>query len=123
LSTQEVYQEVSVGADDLAKWCTTYRKARQLFVKQTKQQVGIAKQIIHRFPDLIDIDRPGSQADPILIALAYFEANKTLAQHCVVVTDEKYTPFGRKRIPHVCASYKLPYLSIHQMYVAEGWDF
>jgi hypothetical protein len=48
-----------------------------------------------------------------------------LGQRCVVVTNEKFTPSGRPRIPHVCAApkYLLPYLSIHQVYVSEGWAF
>jgi hypothetical protein len=124
IGPEQVYEELRAGKDALARWAATHKKSGQLFKKTTRQHVGIAKQIIHRFSDLVDAERPGSQADPFVIALAHYEAhNTTLAQRCIVVTNEKYSPTGRPRIPHVCASYQLPYMSIHQVYVAEGWTF
>jgi hypothetical protein len=124
IGPEQVYSELRAGKDSLAKWAVSHKKGGQFFKKTTRQHVGIAKQIIHKYSDLVDVDRPGSQADPFVIALAHYEANSTtLAQQCIVVTNEKFTPTGRPRIPHICASYKLPYLTIHQLYVTEGWAF
>lgn len=122
ISPVEVYDELRRYADSLAKWANRHRK--KLFVRSSRQHVGIAKQIIHNYPELVDLNRPTAQADPFVIALAVHESKyTTLTQARAVVTQEKYTPHGRPRIPHVCAEYKLPYLTIHQLYVIQGWDF
>jgi hypothetical protein len=123
ISPYEVYEELRAGKDAVARWAVRRKKNGRLFAKTTAQIARIAKQIIGNFPDLIEFDRPVPQADPFVIALAIFEAKKTLAQKCVVVTEEKYTPTGRPRIPHVCEKYRLPYMTIHQVYVSEGWTF
>jgi hypothetical protein len=124
ISPMEVYDELRAGNDALARWALQRKKGGRLFKRTTRQQVGIARQIIHRFPDLIEFDRPVPQADPFVIALAVDESkHKTLAQKCIVVTEEKFSPTGRPRIPHVCAAYQLPYMSIHQVYVSENWTF
>ncbi len=123
ISPQEVYEELRAGKDAVARWAARRKKNSQLFTKTTRQMVGIAKQIIHRFPDFVEIDRPVPQADPFVMALAIFESRQTLGQRCVVVSEEKYTPTGRPRIPHICEAYKLQYMSIHQAYVTEGWTF
>jgi hypothetical protein len=120
----EVYEEIRAGVDALATWALRRKRSRQLFTRTTQQIARIAKQVIGKFLEFIESDRPVPQADPFVIALAVFESkHTTLAQKCVVLTEEKYTPTGRPRIPHVCEAYKLPYMSIHQMYVSEGWTF
>ena len=124
ISPDEVFYEIRTGKDALAKWAAEHKKSKQLFVRLTKQHVGIAKQIIHRFPELVDVDRPTSQADPFVVALAEYRSHRTTyAERCVVVTNEKFTPLGRPRIPHVCASFLIPYMTIHQLFVTEGWEF
>jgi hypothetical protein len=123
VSPQEVYEELREGKDAVARWAGRRKKSGHLFTRTTQQHIGIAKQIIHRFPDFVERDRPIPQADPFVMALAVFESKKTLGQRCIVVAEEKYTPTGRPRIPHVCEAYKLPYMSIHQVYVTEGWQF
>jgi hypothetical protein len=123
ISPQEVYEELREKQDAVARWALRRKKTGRFFIKTTRQLAGTAKQLVHRFPNFIEFDRPVPQADPFVIALALFELRQTLGQRCVVVTEEKYTPTGRPRIPHVCEAHKLPYMSIHQMYVSEGWTF
>jgi hypothetical protein len=123
MSPEEVYQEIREAKDALARWALRRKRDTQLFTKTVKQCVGIAKQIIHMYPDFVERERPVPQADPFVVALAVLESRKMYAPKCVVVTEEKFTPAGRPRIPHVCAGFHLQYMSIHQMYVAEGWTF
>jgi hypothetical protein len=101
------------------------RKKRGRLFKRTTQQVArIAKQIIAKFPELIESERPAPQADPFVVALAVFESkHTTFSQKCVLLTEEKFSPSGRPRIPHLCEEYKLLYMSIHQMFISEGWTF
>ena len=78
---------------------------------------------MHKFPALVDPDQPGQDADPFVVAMAVVESKTLLAGQSpvVVVTEEKFTPEGMPRIPHVCAAYGIRYLSVHQMFVHEGW--
>jgi hypothetical protein len=122
LSPEEVYDEISQGKDPLARWATRQKKAGQLFKKTKHQHVAIIKEIVRRFPDFIEANRPTPQADPFVVALALHERSH-LFSRSVVITDEKYAPTGRPRIPRVCEEYKLPYMSIHQLFVSEGWTF
>jgi hypothetical protein len=123
ISPQEVYEELREKKDAVARWALRRKKSTRLFIKTTQQMARIAKQLIHRFPDFVEFDRPVSQADPFVMALAIFEGRKALGQRCVVVTEEKYTPTGRPRIPHVCEVFQISYMTIHQMYVSHGWSF
>src|SRR5437016_4635520 len=63
ISPQEVYEELRAGKDAIARWATRRKKTGRLFVESNRQCVGIAKQIIHKFPDFIEADRPALQAD------------------------------------------------------------
>lgn len=124
IAPEEVYDELRVGTDALARWALRRKQQGLLFKRTTRQHAGIAKGIIHAFPDFVERNRPTPQADPFVVALAVHESHSLLAQTgpgVIVVTEEKFTPTGRPRIPHVCAARGLRYLSIHQMYVNEGW--
>ncbi len=123
IAPEEVYDEIRAGDDALARWASRKKQQRRLFRPTTRQHAGIAKQIIHEFPDFVERDRPTPQADPFVVALAVHEGRSVVAaaEERIVVTDEKFTPTGRPRIPHVCAAHGVRYLSIHQMYVNEGW--
>jgi len=123
ISPDEVYREIRECEDWLAKWALRYKRERKLFRRTTKQHATIAKQIVREFPDFVERDRPLPQADPFVVALAKHESYQMFSPKRVVVTEEKYVGTGRPRIPHVCASYQILYLSIHQVYVAEGWPF
>jgi hypothetical protein len=100
ISPEQVYDEIRAGTDALATWALRRKKRRILFKRTTQQVARIAKQIIGRFPDFIEKDRPVPQADPFVIALAVFESeHTTFAQKCVVLTEEKWASTGRPRIP------------------------
>src|SRR3972149_4938613 len=56
IGPEQVYEELRAGKDTLARWAANHKKSRQLFKKTTRHHVGIAKQIIHRFSDLVDAE-------------------------------------------------------------------
>ena|SRR5437879_8978902 len=91
--------------------------------KSSRDIVEKVQEILLRLPNLVDPNNPTDSADPFVIALAIKEKNKQgfLAQ-VTVITEEKYAP-GRPRIPHACEVYGLKYLTIHQMFLFEGWTF
>jgi hypothetical protein len=123
ISPYAVYEELRAGKDAVARWAARRKKAGGLFKKTTAQHARIAKQIVAKFHDFVEYDRPAPQADPFVVALAVHESKNTLGRKSVVITEEKYTHTGRPRIPHVCEKYGLSYLTIHQTYVSEGWTF
>jgi hypothetical protein len=123
LSPEEVYVELNQGSDVLLEWARKYKKEKKLFRKTTKQLAGIARQLISQHPDLVDIDRPVAQADPFVVALAVIESKRDMFTSCTVVTEEKFNYSGNTKLPNVCGHCKMPYLTIHQMFIKEEWDF
>jgi hypothetical protein len=122
ISPDEVFIELRAGTDPLAVWAKKCRRDRRLFKRTTRQIAGIARQIIGRFSDLVDVNRPGEQADPFVVALAVAESKRDMyPPPCTVITDEKFTFTGRARIPRVCGEDSMPYLTIHQLFILEGW--
>jgi hypothetical protein len=122
VSPIQVFEELRIGKDPLAVWAKQCRRDRRLFKATTREIAGVAREIIRRFPDLVDVNRPSEQADPFVVALAVAESKRDMfPPPCTVITDEKFTFTGRARIPKVCGEYKMPYLTIHQMFLIEGW--
>lgn len=129
IAPEEVYAEIRKGQDALHRWATRRNRETRFFRKATRQQINIAKEILRTFPDLVDYDKPGPEdADPFVVALAVDESKGRLGiyEH-FVIAEEKFTPHGKARIPHVCEEYGLQYLSIHQMFLRlraeEDWKF
>jgi hypothetical protein len=124
ISPDEVYDELRAGNDALAVWAKKCKREKRLFRRTTAQVAGAARQLVSRFPDFVDVDRPIPQADPFVVALAVAESKKDLlAPPCAVITEEKFTFTGKPRLPSVCGSCKMPYLTLHQMFINEGWSF
>jgi len=93
-----------------------------MFKRTSRELVELAQRIVNRFPGLVDPDQPSEDADAFLLALAIQESRTVYQQTVYVVNEEKYAP-GRTRIPHVCEAYGLKYLTIHQLFLFEGWNF
>jgi Domain of unknown function (DUF4411) len=133
IAPEEVFREIQTGFDPLRKWASNLRKEKRLFKPAIARVVGIAKQLISNFRDLVDPDQPETNADPFVVALAIAEekpsgklAYDSHPEH-FVVTEEKFTHSGRTRIPHVCEARRLQYLTIHQLFLRmradEGWSW
>jgi len=93
-----------------------------MFQRNTAELLATVQMLLKKFPDLVDTDAPTLiQADPFVVALAY-QRSQNLLEKCAVVTEETYKPNCTK-IPHVCEAYQLQYITVHQMFMAEGWEF
>jgi hypothetical protein len=117
IAPRAVLEELARREDTLLTWA---RRRKSMFKKTTPSLVRRVREIIRRFPDLADINAASGSADPFVVALALEKS--TLLGKAIVVTEEKYAP-GRTRIPHVCQAYDLRYLTVHQLFLFEGWPF
>lgn len=122
LAPKEVFHEISRIDDQLNEWSKTHDR---LFVEPTKKQITLVKDILQKYPSLIDIDRQ-YDADPWVIALTVeltTSPQKTLMTiKRIVVTEEKIRG-NRVRIPFVCNDYRIESLDIIGMFREEGWKF
>jgi hypothetical protein len=119
MAPKEVLEELQDVDDALLKWAG--KRKQQLFRRTSRALVNRVQTILKRFPALVDPAQPTRNADPFVVALALEEKNKTLGEEVYVVTEEKYRP-GKTRISHVCEGFRLKYLTIHQMFLFEGWE-
>lgn len=98
ISSQEVYDEIMIGGDDLEKWV----KARKKCFLPSEIPVQKDVQIIlstHR--GLVEGGKKNNSADPFVIALAK-------QKNCKVVTEEVPTHnMASPKIPDVCEAYKI----------------
>lgn len=122
LAPKEVFDEISRIDDQLNTWSKTQQK---LFVEPTPKQITLVKEILQKYPSLINIDQQYG-ADPWVIAMTIEFATspqKTLMTiKRIVVTEEKIRG-NRVRIPFVCKDYNIESLDIIGMFREEGWKF
>jgi predicted nucleic acid-binding protein len=113
IAPQEVLKELEQQHDDLLRWA----KKQTFFKELDNEQIVLLHDIVHRFPDIVDVEKTKADADPHVIALAMSKGWK-------VVTQEKYTkPQARKKIPDVCEHYRIPCLSLFDFFRDKGWNF
>ena len=119
----QVFRELARKDDALAQWA---KSRKSMFKRTSPKLVKRVQEVLRKFPDLIDQDEPAESADPYLVALAIhkqrIERERLFRRDVVVITEEKYA-LGRTRIPRVCEQYGLKYLTIHQMFLFEDWNF
>ena len=98
ISSQEVYDEIMIGGDDLEKWA----KARQkCFLPSNIPVQQDVRAILSTHRGLIEGGKKKNSADPFVIALAK-------QQNCKVVTEEVPTHnMNSPKIPDVCAAYNI----------------
>ena len=98
ISSQEVYDEIMIGGDDLEKWAKA-RKECFLPSGVPVQQEVRAILVSHR--GLVEGGSKKNSAAPFVIALAKQE-------HCKVVTEESRTRNVKSpKIPDVCDAYQI----------------
>lgn len=122
IAPKAVLEEIHERDDALLVWA---RQHKPMFKTASQDLVRLVQGILGRFPEFIDQDQVTRNADAFVIGLAIRESRTDrplLRQSVYVVTEEKYAP-GRPRIPHVCEAYGLKYLTIHQVFLFEGWHF
>lgn len=122
LAPKEVFHEIGNIDDQLQTWSKTQSR---LFVEPTPKQIEIVKDILEKYPALININRK-YDADPWVIALAnelITSPQMTLFTiKRIVVTEEKLRG-DRIKIPFVCQEYDIESLDIIGMFREEGWKF
>jgi predicted nucleic acid-binding protein len=95
IAPQEVLAELRPQNDELYRWATK----QDFFKDLDAEQVGFAKEIVAKFPNLVDPDKTIPDADPFVVALARSKGWK-------VVSAEKRSGVGsRPKIPNVCEHY------------------
>jgi predicted nucleic acid-binding protein len=121
-STKVNYAEIEerTGQEYLLAW--KHRHADR-FVEIDEDSQKTVREIVNRFPDLIEIESDHEQADPYLIALA-------IKLDAVVITEEKRLDRGalnnpqRKanmRIPNVCDQYDITSMDLVQFINSPEW--
>lgn len=122
IAPQQVLKEIEKKDDELLKWL---KKHKKMFRALDQQQVDRAKDILNKFPDLIDSEKEIPDADPFVIAVALQEKDALyLFKHkCVVITQEKFSRGGKPKIPDVCKEYEIECISLVQLFREESWKF
>ena len=122
ISPQQVYEELKKWDDDVFWWV---KQRRKLFRHPDEEQIAVAREILHRFPSLIDWQKETADADPFVISLAIVETRNLtlLSGKCSVVSHEKPGSRTRAKIPDVCNHYAIEHLLIVEFFSKEDWKF
>jgi len=123
ISPQEVFEELRKKDDELLEWAETYKS---MFKNLDADQLEKVRDILRRFPRLIDPQKTTPDADPFVIALAMCkERQRTFwDEHRIVVSEEKLAgPGARPKIPDVCKSYGVECISLTELFRKENWQF
>ena len=98
VSSQEVYDEIMIGGDDLEKWA---KSRKECFVPSSVPVQQEVREILATHRGLVEGGTKKNSADPFVIALAKQE-------HCKVVTEEVRTRNEKApKIPDVCDAYQV----------------
>lgn len=111
LSVEEVLCELKAQDDEVTKWA---QSRESIFLPLDEAVQRGARDVLARFPTLLDLKRGKSSADPFLIAAAAL-------QRATVVTQEK--PSGGPsavKIPDVCKALKIPCIQLLDLLKAES---
>lgn len=112
IAPEEVYEELATKDDEVLDWAR-HRK-EQMFVSIDDEQIGVVREIVNGYPNLLKTGR--NRADPFVVALAE-------ARRLVVVTEE--APDGnprRPKVPYVCAHRDVPCTDVVGLMRTEGWS-
>lgn len=98
ISSQEVYDEIMIGGDDLQKWA---KARRESFLPPSVPVQQEVRTILLSHRGLVEGGSKKNSADPFVVALAKQE-------HCKVVTEEVRTRNAKApKIPDVCDAYQI----------------
>lgn len=112
---REVRRELFKQDDEVYRWV---KRHGSLIVGLAPQQQRLLKETMDRFPGWVDPETSAPVADPVVIALA-----RAYNPPAVVVAHENPGGPGAMKIPNVCSAYKIPWMTLPQLFVAEGWAF
>lgn len=113
VAPQEVLKELQRQRDELYAWA----KKQKCFKDLDRDQIERVKHILKEFPSLVDEKKTVPDADPFVIALALEKGWK------VVSSENPAGASVRKRIPDVCARYKIVCLTLLEFFRDQHWNF
>lgn len=114
---REVYREVAAGDDEAEQWA---KKSGQMFLELDAEQRDIVREIEVRFPGIIDTEKPGAEADPLLVALTLGRARVDSQSRYFVVTEESPRGPGSRRVPNLCQAFGIPCIKLLDIFRHEG---
>lgn len=104
-STTEVKKEIEKIDDDLLRWL----KGKSFFKNPNTGVQQKMKEIMNKYPRLVDASKSRSIADPWVIAHAQSE-------NAVVVTlEQKATKSGHIKIPNICKEEGIECIDIYEL--------
>jgi hypothetical protein len=113
IAPQEVLHELEKQRDDLCAWA----KKQKIFFSLDAEQLKWVKDIMSRFPSLIDPRSTDPDADPFVIALA-------ISKGWSVISSENRAGRGQwMKIPDVCDHYGLKCLPLLDFFREKQWNF
>lgn len=116
LSPREVLKELESKDDDLLRWAKTHIHFHNLDHEQEK----IVKDIMGRFPNFVDYNKPTPEADPFVIALAK-------SYNLIVIAQEKRVkisgPESKPKIPNVCDELNVEWIQLLDLFRKQRWVF
>ena len=106
--------------DYLKTWAAKHKK---IFKEPTEANVLKAKEILAKFPKLINAKSEFEQADPYVIALALCKESqaKLVEDIKIVVTEEDFTK--KDKIPFACRSLAVQCINTIEFFRQENWKF
>ena len=113
VAPREVLSELQRQRDELSRWAGK----QKCFQALDEEQIGHVKDIMAKFPTLIDPKKTIPDADPFVIALGLSKGWK------VITTEDPGGNSLKKRIPDVCAHYGIGCLSLLEFFRENGWNF
>lgn len=116
VSPREVLRELEKRDDELYKWV----KENISFHNLDYEQQEIVRNIMARFPNLVDINKPTPEADPFVIALAK-------SYNLIVIAQENRVkisgPESKPKIPNVCDELNVEWIRLLDLFREQGWVF
>ena len=111
LSVDEVFRELCAEDDEVTEWA---RAHSGIFLPLDEQVQLKAREILKTHPNLVDLKKRKSGADPFLIAA-------TILHKAVLVTQENRSGGSPAvKIPDVCHAYGVPCIRILEVLKSEG---
>jgi len=121
ISPKEALEELKKKDDEIARWA---KKNKKMFKTITQQQSAKVKEILAKFPALIDPNKETPDADPFLIALSLEKTQQqTLTQTQRVVVAQEVYRNNKINIPFVCQFYGVECIKLIDLFRMENWKF
>jgi hypothetical protein len=110
-SVEEIYLELKKQDDVISAWVSQFK---EIFLPPTDDIQLKVREILSKYPSLLDLRKGKSGGDPFLIAAAVVHGGS------VVTQERKSGGPPRLKIPDVCEKLKVPCIALVDMLRAEN---